>query len=161
VRYLYQRPLIGSALLAETEVPDLPLVFERRGPDRFEASLGLPRPVYIVAIATSADPVLAPNSLYIERPDLDTDGQALARQAHRLAALAADAEAARAEAAALRRQMEAMALARDGDADRLRAAEAREAALREQLEEADRVAGSLRRFLRGYFQRLAGYVVGR
>ncbi len=63
-----QRPLLGSALVAE----DLPaeaaplLTFEKRDAGRFEASVGLPRPIYLVAIASDQPFVPRIGSLYIE-----------------------------------------------------------------------------------------------
>lgn len=63
-----QRPLLGSALIAE-ELPPEPaplLTFEKRGTQFFEASIGLPRPIYLVAVAS--DNVFVPHvgSLYVE-----------------------------------------------------------------------------------------------
>jgi GT2 family glycosyltransferase/SAM-dependent methyltransferase len=65
-----QRPLLGSALVAEGPrspgARALPLTFERRGPNRFEESEGLSRPVYLVAVASDAPIEDVPDSLYIE-----------------------------------------------------------------------------------------------
>ncbi len=65
-----QRPLLGSALVTEgplsAGVQRLPLTFERRGPNRFEGSEGLSRPVYLVAVASDAPIENVPDSLYIE-----------------------------------------------------------------------------------------------
>lgn len=63
-----QRPLLGSALVAE-EVPAgaAPLLtFEKRDAGRFEASVGLPRPIYLVAVASDQPFVPRIGSLYIE-----------------------------------------------------------------------------------------------
>ncbi len=68
-----QRPLIGSALLADTGSPAPPLVFDRRGDTHFEACVGLPRAPYVVAVASNNEPLPLPPSLYIDRSDLDTD----------------------------------------------------------------------------------------
>jgi GT2 family glycosyltransferase/SAM-dependent methyltransferase len=95
---LLQRPLIGSALILEAGgslcQPSL-ITFERRGQDRFEASAGLPRPLYIVLIA-SDDPIhRVSSSLYIEASHIDL-----------LAAQLAEAQTARADAAAARDKAE-------------------------------------------------------
>ncbi len=47
------------------------LTFERRGPDWFEASDGLPRPVYLLAIASDAPIQAIPNSLYIDGDEFE------------------------------------------------------------------------------------------
>ncbi len=63
-----QRPLLGSALVAE-ELPAevAPLVtFEKRDSQFFEASVGLPRPIYLVAIASDNAFVPRVGSLYVE-----------------------------------------------------------------------------------------------
>jgi len=63
-----QRPLLGSALVAE-ELPAAvaPLVtFEKRGNQFFEASVGLPRPIYLVAVASDNAFVPHVGSLYVE-----------------------------------------------------------------------------------------------
>ncbi len=63
-----QRPLLGSALVAE-ELPAAvaPLVtFEKRGSEFFEASVGLPRPIYLVAVASDNAFVPHVGSLYVE-----------------------------------------------------------------------------------------------
>jgi len=67
VRVLRQRPLLGSAMLpsppAEADVPLLS--FEKRG-DHLECSIGLPRPQYVVAVASDEPIVAVPPSIYIE-----------------------------------------------------------------------------------------------
>ena len=68
VSCLLQRPMLGSALLPPNgaAVAEPALTFERRGDNHFEASTGLPRAVYAVALA-SAHPVALPAaSLYID-----------------------------------------------------------------------------------------------
>ena len=63
-----QRPLLGSAMVAE-ELPAgvAPLVtFEKRDNRFFEASVGLPRPIYLVAVASDNAFVPHVGSLYIE-----------------------------------------------------------------------------------------------
>lgn len=87
-----QRPMLGSALVTET-LPEggqagAPLTFERRGPARFEASVGLPRAVYLLAIASDAPLGPVADSLYIETGEVE--------------ALLADVPALREEAARLR-----------------------------------------------------------
>jgi hypothetical protein len=99
VTILGQRPIIGSALLASGASPAPPLVFDRNAAAEFEACTGLPRAVYLVAVATNQTLPPLPVSLYIERSDLDTDALALADREVELAAR--DAELAK-RAAALR-----------------------------------------------------------
>jgi len=63
-----QRPLLGSAMVAE-ELPAqvAPLVtFEKRDNRFFEASVGLPRPIYLVAVASDNAFVPHVGSLYVE-----------------------------------------------------------------------------------------------
>ena len=73
VALLRQRPLLGSALLAETASTLPPLVFERRSDAHFEANTGLARAPYIVAVASDAALPALPPSVYIDRSDIDTD----------------------------------------------------------------------------------------
>ncbi len=79
-----QRPLLGSALVAE-EVPAgaAPLLtFEKRDAGRFEASVGLPRPIYLMAIASDQPFVPRIGSLYVETSGIEAlyDASAAARQ---------------------------------------------------------------------------------
>ncbi|MBN8871662.1 MAG: class I SAM-dependent methyltransferase [Rhodospirillales bacterium] len=74
IAMLRQRPLVGSALLADAGTPAPPLVFDRRGESHFEACQGLPRAPYLVAVASDAPLPPLPSSLYIERSNLDDDG---------------------------------------------------------------------------------------
>jgi SAM-dependent methyltransferase len=60
-----QRPVVGTALVAEGEPAPWQMTFERRG-SRFEASTGLPRPLYLVALASDEDDESLPDSLFIE-----------------------------------------------------------------------------------------------
>lgn len=145
--YTYRRPLIGSALVAETEAAAVPLVFERRQPERFEATIGLPRPVYIVAVASNAALPTTPNSLYIERGDLDTD----ALNARRAVAALAEARSARAKA-----EFRNAGLGAERDV-----AEAGRAAMEQRAGAAERVAGSLGLFLRQYLPRLRAHLARR
>ena len=79
-----QRPLLGSALVAE----DLPaeaaplLTFEKRDAGRFEASVGLPRPIYLLAVASDQPFVPRVGSLYVETSAVEAvfAGQAAARE---------------------------------------------------------------------------------
>jgi SAM-dependent methyltransferase len=83
VALLRQRPLLGSALLAETASTLPPLVFERRSETHFEANTGLARAPYIVAVASDAELPPLPPSVYVDRSDIDTDrlfAKSLARQ---------------------------------------------------------------------------------
>ena len=63
-----QRPLLGSALVAEelpAEAAPL-LTFEKRDAQHFEASVGLPRPIYLLAVASDQPFVPRIGSLYVE-----------------------------------------------------------------------------------------------
>jgi GT2 family glycosyltransferase/SAM-dependent methyltransferase len=70
ITLLGQRPMLGSALVAEEPISQSQfrpmLTFERRGDDWFEASTGLPRPVYLVAVASDSSVEMVPDSLYID-----------------------------------------------------------------------------------------------
>ena len=81
---LQQRPLTGSALLGQFASPLPPLVFDRRDAAHFEAHAGMPRALYLVAVASDRALPPLPASLYIERSDIDTDRLALAALASRL-----------------------------------------------------------------------------
>jgi SAM-dependent methyltransferase len=96
LRLLGQRPVLGSALVAEGDGPGRTLTFEKRGPRHFEASTGLPRPVYFVAIASDQPVADVPDSFYIETAEIGT-----------VLAGAGVAEAATAELPALRAQVNA------------------------------------------------------
>jgi len=67
VRVLRQRPLLGSAILPSPPADaDAPLLsFEKRG-DHLECSAGLPRPQYVVAVASDKLVGGLPPSIYIE-----------------------------------------------------------------------------------------------
>ena len=68
-----QRPLLGSALVAEelpAEAAPL-LTFEKRDAQRFEASVGLPRPIYLVAVASDQPFVPRIGSLYVETSGIE------------------------------------------------------------------------------------------
>lgn len=73
VQLVRQRALMGSALLTDVAFPSPPLTFERRGETHFEASNGLPRAPYLVAIASARELPPLRASLLIDRGDLDTD----------------------------------------------------------------------------------------
>lgn len=97
VRLLGQRPILGSALLADGGEPGPTVTIERRGPSRFERSEGLPRAVYLLAAASDAALPPLPNSVFIET---DAVGAVMARAAGHGPALAAlDETRQRAEAA--------------------------------------------------------------
>jgi SAM-dependent methyltransferase len=65
---LLQRTMLGSALLPSRGVAatEPALTFERRGDDHFELSVGLPRAMYAVALASARPIALPAASLYIE-----------------------------------------------------------------------------------------------
>ena len=107
-----QRPILGSALVTEgpaRRARNKMLAFERRGADRFEASEGLPRPVYLLAIASDRPVEDVPDSLYIDSSAIEValgDLPAARAEAQR----AADALA---EAAEYAHNLEAQIKARD------------------------------------------------
>jgi GT2 family glycosyltransferase/SAM-dependent methyltransferase len=85
---LLQRPLIGSALIAETDTTSYPpdfITFERRGEDRFEVSAGLPRALYIVSIASDNPICEVFSSLYIETSHIDLLAAQVVEAQHALA----------------------------------------------------------------------------
>jgi SAM-dependent methyltransferase len=101
VRLLRQRSLIGSVILPSppTEAESPTLTFEKRG-DHLECSNGLPRPQYVVAVASDRPIALLPSSVYIEKGrvgfiDEDLDGY-----------MRSATEALRRETEALRRELE-------------------------------------------------------
>ena len=127
VRLLRQRSLIGSVILPAppTEADAPPLTFEKRG-DHLECSNGLPRPQYVVAVASDRPIALLPSSVYIERGrvgllDEDPDGylrsvaEALRREleeeraanARAIDALAAEKTATEARCNALQGELDA------------------------------------------------------
>ena len=75
---LGQRPVLGSVLVAEPSIPgaipNSTLTFERRGPDSFEASDGLPCAVYLLAVASDAPIEFVPNSIYIDNNTIEGVG---------------------------------------------------------------------------------------
>jgi len=96
VALLGQRPVLGSALIAEPPgaTPGRFMTFERRGSDRFEASDSLPRPVYLLAIASDAPIEAVPDSLYIDASTIervDPDAAAAKEEARRVAEALAEA----------------------------------------------------------------------
>jgi hypothetical protein len=64
--------MLGSALVSEGDGADQSLTFEKRGPHHFEATSGLPRPVYLVAVASDQPVADVPDSLYIETAEIGT-----------------------------------------------------------------------------------------
>lgn len=71
VQILLQRPMIGSALVVdEMAGPSETLTFEKRGTNHYEVNHGLPRPPYIIAIASDAPLPAIANSLFIETSEV-------------------------------------------------------------------------------------------
>ena len=67
-----QRALIGSVIIGDGQ--DSPArSFERRGDSHVEASNGLARAMYLMAVASDVPLPPLPNSVYVHRSDLDTD----------------------------------------------------------------------------------------
>lgn len=63
-----QRPLLGAALVPEGTIGEMApfLTFERRNGQLFEVSEGLPRAIYLVAVASDTPKLTCQGSLYIE-----------------------------------------------------------------------------------------------
>jgi SAM-dependent methyltransferase len=78
IAMILQRPMIGSALVVDGGAgQQRMLTFEKRGDYRYEASRGLPRPLYLIAIASDELLGNVPNSLFIETSEVgDTLGRA-------------------------------------------------------------------------------------
>ncbi|MFC4165746.1 methyltransferase domain-containing protein [Teichococcus aestuarii] len=71
VHLLAQRPMMGSALVADDGTgPARTLTFEKRGPAHYEASGALPRPPYLIAVASDSAVDDVPNSLFIETSEI-------------------------------------------------------------------------------------------
>lgn len=172
MRLVSQRAFIGSALLADEASSAPPLVFERRG-DRFEACTGLSRAPYLIAVASDVPVSDLPPSLYLSRPDIDTDAWRAAEALRRLEAATAELASTRADAEARvadaeeatrlaqRDAAQARAEAATAAAELATATEAHAAALAQAdaralalMVELDRLGGSARTFLRGYVPRL-------
>jgi ubiquinone/menaquinone biosynthesis C-methylase UbiE len=68
VSILLQRPMLGSVLLPAygAVIAGHPVTFESRGADYFEGSEGLPRAVYMIALASAHPVSVTPASVYIE-----------------------------------------------------------------------------------------------
>jgi SAM-dependent methyltransferase len=183
VALLRQRPLIGSAMLADTPAAGLPLVFERMGLDGFERHRMVPRAPYLIAVASGRALPDLPPSLYIERGDLDTDAHDLRLCAAARAQAEAALAAARESEAALTARIGALAAALSAaetslleagclhaeasriiDTERVQAAamaQAHAAALAQAGQELEAVRGSARTFLRFYLPRLRRHLRNR
>jgi SAM-dependent methyltransferase len=151
ISILRQRPMIGSALMADTGSAASPVVFEERGDGHFEACTGLPRAPYLVAVASGREVPSLPPSLFISRSDLDTDNSVILKHYNENTLL-------RNENAVLHRQYKEYTILLEqlqGElaTSRITCAEAIEhnATLERKF---DLVQGSFRRFLRGYLPRL-------
>ncbi len=87
VEIVLQRPMIGSALFVDSDDdPRSTITFERRGDTHYEASRGLPRSPYLIAIASDEPLGAVPHSVFIETSEV---GRTLGQAA---AAVASDAE---------------------------------------------------------------------
>jgi SAM-dependent methyltransferase len=135
-----QRPMIGSAMLAalsSTEPTSAPLCFEKRG-DHFEASVGLARPQYLVAVASDRPLEALPDSVYIETSLLGAHDQEIRTEAMRAEAQAhqQQLDAARAEAQAHQQQLDAARAEAQAHQQQLDAARAEAQAHQQQLDAA-------------------------
>jgi SAM-dependent methyltransferase len=189
VAIAHQRPVSGSALLADTGSAAPPLVFDRRGDTHFEACDGLPRAPYLVAVASEQELPPLRASIYVDRSDLDTDRvraenlanqlaehaarigdltahvEDLARTAAELAQVHAALEQTRQERAAAQDQLAQTQSELRQTIDRVQHAEqSRENAVEQGLDlqrRLDQLQSSLRRFVRGYLPLLYRHVRGR
>lgn len=71
VALLAQRPIVGSVLVGNAPVGADPITFERRKGQRFEASEGIARPLYWVALASNTALPALPDSFFFEDIGLD------------------------------------------------------------------------------------------
>jgi SAM-dependent methyltransferase len=130
VTMLWQRTLVGSALLPGPEASAMPetLCFERRGHAHFEMSTGYARPQYLVAVCSDVSPAPLPPSVYIDTSNINTLAAEQDR-AHAAEAAMEDAlrRATAAEAASQAEQVRAAA-AEAATEDALRRATAAEVA---------------------------------
>jgi SAM-dependent methyltransferase/glycosyltransferase involved in cell wall biosynthesis len=71
--FLCQRPMLGSAILADEPLPraDLPVIFEQRGESHAECSQGLARATYLLCVASQQDIGPLPDSLFIYSGNID------------------------------------------------------------------------------------------
>ncbi|HME22442.1 MAG TPA: methyltransferase domain-containing protein [Acetobacteraceae bacterium] len=178
VQIMWQRAMIGSALLADTGSAAPALVFDRRGDTHFEACIGLPRAPYLIAVASDRELPPLPPSLYIDRGDLDTEllhRLAIAKQLRQVqadlaqatqraeqatqraeqATLCAEQAAQRAEQATQQAE-QAMRRAEQAERTRIELEQRNETLQRRH----DLVQGSLRTFLRGYLPLLRRHLFG-
>ena len=80
IRCQRQRVLLGSALLGDGLGSGVPLCFERRGEGHFEASAGMARGKYLIAMATDGSLPALPDSIYVDLDQLaHVDGPMLER----------------------------------------------------------------------------------
>jgi SAM-dependent methyltransferase len=100
-----QRAFLGAALVAEDPAPGPLLTFERRGETHFEASSGLPRPLYWVAIASDLPVPAAAAALYLDTPDVESVYARLRAAAHEAASLQEQIQAVRGQAENWRQQL--------------------------------------------------------
>jgi ubiquinone/menaquinone biosynthesis C-methylase UbiE len=128
---LLQRVIVGSAMEGPAEIlASARLCVERRGPRHLELSVGLARPLYVIAIASDAELPPVPGSLYFESGSI-VDWTEAIRQAF---AMKADGEVAAEREA--REQAEAAAMTEREARERAEAAAMTEREARERAEAA-------------------------
>ena len=109
VHVLGQRPVAGSAMIADTNPSDGSLTFEKRGSLHLEVTKGLPRSIYVVAIASDSPVTGIADSIYVETSEV---GKLLA-SASAAEVAAAQRETAYAEIASARASAAAAVQERD------------------------------------------------
>jgi hypothetical protein len=182
---MQQRPMIGSALLADDGSAAPSQVFDRRGDTHFERCAGLPRAPYLIAVAADRALSALPSSLYIDRSDLDTDRLGRLAIADELQRTRTELDQARQRAEATRQcaeqatlQAEQATLRADQATQRAQQAIHEAGCSTQRAEQAERtraewqersetlqreyelIQGSLRNFLRGYLPRLRRHLFG-
>ena len=118
-----QRPVFGSVLMPTDAGAGVPMCFERRGQEHFEASPGLARPQYLLAFASDAAAAVRSPSVYIEtsRLGLLSPQETEARLAALQEALTAERARSAGEAAdRLRSEADAQARSEAAELERLR-----------------------------------------
>ena len=124
VHVLGQRPVAGSAMIADTNPSDGSLTFEKRGSLHLEVTKGLPRSIYVVAIASDSPVTGIADSIYVETSEV---GKLLA-SASAAEVAAAQRETAYAEIASSRASAAASVQERDLARSEIVAAQAAAAA---------------------------------
>jgi SAM-dependent methyltransferase len=160
VSLIRQRPMLVSGLIPEEPASISPLIFERTDEHEFSSDTALPNAPYLIAIASSLVPRLAPVSLLLERSEIDNfriaDHEAEMTRLRISEVTARDASEADREAARVAIEA-ARRTAEQSEADTRAAAVTlthTRAALVQANTELERLSGSLLLFLAQYIGRI-------